>query len=934
MIKIANLIDAKQAQYSQIISEKDTLKNANKDLVAAFYKYASGSLKKDFRAAHEQGSVSNDYYKNFISQVKAEMSTDEIEDFDAYSKVIAFENNMNMIGQLENIEADYKQIFAELSDSMDKLRDSIMNDADFDMQTISAFAKQVSTKTIGLDIFIAQFKVDRTKMTIQSMVRTVSEHMFKEFSSRPSAGLLGQAFQTGPTHFQLSNMLQNEQMNIVTPELAAAQKEMDALSNRLETMSREFENGTLDVEAASLELAIADIRITSANMTVMTELISEPIARDMMFRTDMYKNLPDEIKDSFKRNAVDMQNIQQVFGLATDMLKKNNTVIDSAVFGKALSYVATAFSQQQMKITNMLYNGLSSMDSIFKTKEKAYSLWSRVTSLGFSDDDYNKTLKEHGDFFNSAIKNIANSTSFMDSAVSDVISRYEDNVSVVVEHELRIEDMSSFGYKNITALDKAFKDYTRQTMVSYCLTTAIETVGLIAVAVLTTPVSGGTSAVAAGTRVVSIGGKFVRVVKGLNLGARIHRAATMALTAGTIMSGLKVGTHNISELIKEGFAEYQASFDVLENIGMPLAQGFNQGKWLGLFMGGIGGISVTGRAGLSEMFAAGLKENAGSLALNFGKYFTLGSGARAIYGISKEYFVEGKGLAEINYRDVLGDSVGFGLEAATLLTLGNIMGAGAKVQNKAIMQEAAAVNITESDIIGKTWFKGIGTYGRNLALKADAIEALSARTILAEHMFNTANVLVQFNMWGKAAITPAMDAWRSFRGKDFIYKMLAGFGEGGAADSWTQGAWFGVPFAFASAASAAAENAWVNITKDMSVTRFVGKIKTATYDKLWEPAQYFIGGTIKESFIEGPVANLLTQAGVPSFISETLVEFIPGGAGGTAAVFSYNANIATIETVDRNAALEMAANTPMTNVVNSGQVRQIITIILCQKLLL
>ncbi|MCK5590896.1 MAG: DEAD/DEAH box helicase family protein, partial [Candidatus Pacebacteria bacterium] len=589
--------------------------------------------------------------------------------------------------------------------------------------------------------------------------------------------------------------------------------------------------------------------------------------------------------------------------------KENNTAINSDMFGKALLGVATEYSQQEMKVTNILYNSLDSINTLYEKEKELQGIGGKVgdwLSLGNKSSSYEQRLEAHKSFFDQSINKIANSSSFMDAEISQVITDYENGSGAIVDQELRIKDLPAFGYRDVTVLEQAFKGNQRDTIINYCISTGVETLGLVAISVLTAPLSGGSSVVVGGAKATSTLSKFYSVVKGLNIGMRINRAANMALAAGGLMSIVRVGSHNISEIIKGNELTF------LEDIALPAAEGFNQGKWIGAFMGGVGGMTLSGEAGLGTMLRAGLQEKILSKVF---VNFLAGTGVRFTYGVSKEYFVEGKDFADINYQDIAGDSVAFGVETAVLLTLGKTMSAGATAEKNFIMQKASKANIAESEIIGKTAFGGIKTYGQNLLLKGDAIEALAARSILAERMFSTANVLLKFNMFGKAFITPFTDAYLASKGKEaddsYVYKMLAGFGEGGALESWTQGGWFGVPFAFLSKASAVAETAFANMTKDWSIGRFIGKLKMNAFDRLPKPVQYFTGGTIKEAFIEGPIAGALTNLGLPSYIAETLVEFIPGGGPNQANVFSETANISTVEAFDRNAALNMAANTQL-----------------------
>jgi len=312
---------------------------------------------------------------------------------------------------------------------------------------------------------------------------------------------------------------------------------------------------------------------------------------------------------------------------------------------------------------------------------------------------------------------------------------------------------------------------------------------------------------------------------------------------------------------------YWTNASWLENAGLRLAEGFSRGKWLGGFLGAIGLTPGT----LISMAHQG--------------WGNLGTGW---LGISNHILVPAKWLvaaigAHASYSKVIYgkvnwvESILYGVEVMILATTARAIAAGAG---------GLLEGVSEAEIIGTAEAPWRGIV---IAAKSLFSGHIAAPAMMAQNMFQTANVLLKFDLVGKAFVVRVAESLRRRWGneaaeKSFWYRMISGFGEGEPLQSWTTGIWFGSYFYFLRAPMKAAEAAASNFVKQTG--GFSNILSTAWKHLTGGPIRETIWQTIKEAYLEGSVADLLRSVGIPSQIAEIIVEFIPGDAGGGATGMS------------------------------------------------
>ncbi len=196
---------------------------------------------------------------------------------------------------------------------------------------------------------------------------------------------------------------------------------------------------------------------------------------------------------------------------------------------------------------------------------------------------------------------------------------------------------------------------------------------------------------------------------------------------------------------------------------------------------------------------------------------------------------------------------------------------------------------------------------------------------LASQMASTANVLLEFNMFGKGVVDPILKLARTNNPdnmKTWLYRTFKDFGQGDVVDSWKMGLQFGATLAPFAPWLQAAGNVFgdgikwlkdtflrgggralradlaLKKTAEVAIERTVEAATTGAKIELtptgnlgWQAVKKLLQltlGTIKEQAIEGPVAIWLAGLGVPRNVAEAVVEFIPDIGGISPATATFN----------------------------------------------
>ncbi|MCP4649168.1 MAG: hypothetical protein GY853_03685 [PVC group bacterium] len=974
LCELATKLDTFEVGIVGVIGESQGFLQQNKAILAKYYDYATSKFfpwqeegqKEEFKQLYEDqikehgAIVDLNPFTALLNEIKVNKKVTEKVD-ERYDDLQAYEHNITMQNNLESVFSDFNKKFEGLKTDFLNARDSFVSEPAFDINGISDISKKLEKTSLGFQIDSFQVKIDKVLFSMGMITSKLNDQIEKSLSKKTVSKMLF----TTPSRKMSLQREHNQRMgslrrNILKLDIRTeVSQQFQDLEVKLKDLSVQLNNAidSDDIKEVTRQLSIADAKVLSASITMVSEHITQPIAGKFPLRMDSYKFMDTMIEDDkglkrkglgqtltegFQNISINLVNLQKVLDVSIEMMEQNNTSFDSASFGKALLNVSTPLIDKNIRFANALYESLGVIDQVFATQKNAENWWTQVTSVGQSKGIFERNV---GGTVKKALVDIiqkaSNLKSFMDTAIDEAVEIYENELIATVDYKPLIKSLPQFGQRAVSKIETAFKGYTRGMVLNLVIVTAVEVIGAVAFTLLT----GGFGAGVSGG---ILAGKW---------GIRINRAAKMALLFGGMMAATRVSVHNVRKFLKEGSAAF-SDYSMLEDFLAPAAQGYQSGKWVGYFMGGVGGMTVKS---LKGMLYLGKKELANKTALKiFGRtiikegilkhsqqvfigYFTAGTIAHATYDVIKQGWRDGKTWGAINWKDVAIDAVTFGGESAFLGTLGRTMSTGSGIMHSKMMNKPAIEKITRSDIIGKTYtegkvlknffyttFPGAKTFGANL-LAGDSIKSRAARYLLAERMFSTANVLLDFNIFGKMVVSPSMDIWRGSGGEKvedkFAYKMLAGFGEGEAGDSWMQGMQFGGSLAFFSKGSEFIEAGWSNMTKKVSMGKTLSRLKMRSYDKLPGTFRQLTSGTIKEAFIEGPIAHMLVNSGiVHPYLAEMLVEFIPGDGGADAALFAKHAGVSTMEAVDMHAVLEMGKNTRINQIVtNKDRLQELAT---------
>ncbi|MBA7522143.1 hypothetical protein ES705_14260 [subsurface metagenome] len=737
--------------------------------------------------------------------------------------------------------------------------------------------------------------------------------------------------------------------------LEQLQKRTDSLLSEHQSIMQAYQNGRMTVNDVLREFMVLDTEILSASLERVQICLIKPLitsakepagdyendpfyVTSRYLLTKKYKHIPELIVPAFENMSIQCQNIQTIIAEARTLLSKENAAGGEYLLGRLLLNASLEGVNNISTAVGILHESLATINSLEEIRKDRDGHWyDFLKATGKKDEAYDEKIKPLLIAYLKISALAATSNHFLSENFDKALEIYNNGPGDTHHTEYLDKDHPEWGTKSITNIEVALKDYHRAAIVDIVIEEAYWTVALIVVSLATWGV-GGVAMTAAKMRGAAKAAKVLYTIG--RMASAVSRTAKMGLFIGGFFAAENLAFGNLREMADKGWGKYCEEANFFDNVLVKSAKGFSTGRKIGLFLGVVGctptGLINIFKEGFGQLGWWGIEKG---VIPRFIRWYGYAHVARTLHGVATEtkvleyMFDKDRTWNEvldeflITYPKIFAKSVVFGTEVATLATVGRIMGAGAG----ALSSDTALtkMGIARAEVTGGrgvvdgawTYLKSLaGINGANAANKA-----LAARYILIGHMANTGNIILQFNLAGKGAIAPILEIcrqkWGESAEKNFFYRMLAGFGEGEAAESWTQGIWFGVPFAFLSRASYLAGQAWSNQMKNWTITKSkaISSVKGKILNIMPGEVKHLVWGTIKEAYIEGPVAKFLVALGVPPMWAEILVEFIPGDGGVRVNRFSITAHIETMEKYDPAAAMKLISKKKVKDIIPDAE---------------